>query len=118
MNYYNLPIASSSNMGVSIASSAVELFYKWGYSIHAYWSGAAAAGQIILRGSNDFNPLQPDALPTTYTPITGTTAVVLGPGTVMWNSDMSNYRWVQMLYTPSGGGSTGVLTARANIKGV
>lgn len=113
MNYYSYLIASSSNMSQSIASSAVELFYKWGYSIQASWSGALANGQLNLRGSND------NLVPTTWTNITGTTAIVNGPGTVMWNSDMANYRWAQMVFAPSSSqGSTGILTAIANIKGV
>lgn len=112
MNFYNYLIASSSNMGAALASSAVELQYKWGYAIQASWSGVVAAGQLNLRGSNDF------LTPTTWTNITGTTAIVSGPGTVMWNSDMANYKWVQMVFSPSSSlGSTGSLTAIANIKG-
>lgn len=104
-------------MGVQIASSAVELYYKWGFSIQASYAGAGPSGQLYLRGSNDdVSPAAP--IPTTWTNITATTALVNGAGTTMWDSQFANYRWVQMVFQPSGGGSTGILTAIANVKGV
>lgn len=117
MNNYHLLIASSSNMSFPIASSAVELFYKWGFSIQASYAGNLAAGQLFLRGSNDItSPTSP--VPTTWTNITASTAIVNGAGSTMWDSQFANYRWVQMVFTPSGSGSTGLLTAIANVKGV
>lgn len=118
MNFYSVRVASSSNMSSTIASSAVELYYKWGFSIQAAYAGSAPSGQLFLRGSNDdVTPTSP--IPTTWTNITGTTAIVSGAGTTMWDSQFANYRWVQMVFQPSTAvSSSGILTAIANVKGV
>lgn len=113
MNYYSVRVASSSNMNVAIASSAVELFYKWGFSIQASYAGSNPQGQLFLRGSND------NQTPTTWTNITATTSIVNGAGSTMWDSQFANYKWVQMVFQPSSSvASSGILTAIANIKGL
>jgi hypothetical protein len=126
MNFYPLIIASSSNMTNFIASSAVELQYKWGYAIQALYNfvtpiGATPNGQLNLRGSNDIPANLPYGFtPTNWTNITGTTAIINSTsGTVMWDTQFANYRWVQMIWQPSSSvASSGLLTAIANVKGV
>ena len=119
-------IASSASMSGPIASTAVELHYKWGYSIQVKYAGSVTNGQVYLQASNDgltangaYNVNPTATFPGVMTPITGTTALVSGTsGSIVYDSQFANYRWVQLVYVPSSAVATsGILTATSNVKG-
>lgn len=85
-----------------------DLSQIYGYSIQAIYTNGAPAGTLVLQASNDG---------INFCDIAGTSFVVTGTGNFLWNVTNSNYLYVQMAWTPDGGGSTGTMQSLAYIRG-
>lgn len=85
----------------------LDLEQIFGYSIQANYSGVPA-GSLKLEASNDN---------VNWTDIPGTAFTVAGPGSFLWNVSSSNYLYVRLVWTASGG-STGTLTGLAFVRGI
>lgn len=123
MRSYNKQIQTNQALNVSSNSPASPLKYIFMYTIAANITGVPA-GTIRLQASNDpeTNDTPPGGVPfpqpTNWADITGSTFVVAGPQTVMWNVRYIGYNYVRVVYTDtSGGTSTATMSVIINAKG-
>lgn len=88
-------------------SGVQQLLHATGYAVQAVWTGAGAAGTLKLQTSNDN---------ITYDDLTGSSTVVAGAGSYVWNVWTCNYNYVKCVFTHSGG-SAGEIYVTVNYKG-
>jgi hypothetical protein len=112
------------DMADPIASQPVWLGHILNYSIQAVFTGAPT-GSFKIQASND--PGRPNIGKETpdpaayavnnWTDLTDLTVAIVAAGDIMWNVQNAGYRWIRLVYTPSGG--TGTITvATFNVKGL
>ena len=86
----------------------LSLEQVFGFSIQANFLTGSPAGTLELAASNDG---------VNFSPIPGTSYTVTGVGSQLWNVPGPMYKFVQMTWTPAGGGSSGPISAIAYVRG-
>lgn len=105
---------------VSDASNATSSKIDTGQWLSAsfqasFGADGAAAGTLKVQASNDPCPYGNQAknfTPTNWTDVSGATATVTAGGSVLIPLTTVNYRWLRLVWTPTGG--AGTLTVNAN----
>lgn len=118
MRFDNTLIISAGDASLTNTSSPVTLESIYGYAIQAVFTGLPT-GSLKLQGSCDPGKLTNNAYGTdvnNWNDISGTTVAISAAGNTLYNMDAQFYKWVRIVYTPSGG--TGTLNVRFNAKGV
>lgn len=101
-----LALSASDHAG---AQSGVQLdSNQWfSASFHAYFGDSSAAGTLKLQASNDtFDILGAAGAVVNWVDIPNLTATIASGATAILTLSVSCYRWLRVVYTPSGGGST------------
>lgn len=79
-------------------------------SFQAVFGDATAAGTFLIQASNDVPPAQiggqPAWTPTNWTAIPNATATITSGASAIITITQLAYRWIRVVYTRSGGGST------------
>lgn len=114
-------ILDTTDMALTITSQGVTLNSIYAYSVQAIWSGGTVNGTFHLEGSNFAGDVTGMATQqpadTDYTIIADSTQVVTGsPGSILYDVTECSYRWVRLVFVPTGG-SGGTLRATINTKG-
>jgi hypothetical protein len=104
--FYDPEYIINQSLGSSFSGPALPLKFMWGYCMQAVWTGATAAGTLKLQASNDS---------VNWSDITGSSTVVSGPGSYIWNAGDAWYPYVQLVFVQSSG--TGNLNATVYGKG-
>lgn len=99
--------SQSGDASQSLTFGPQNLSQIYGYSIQAIYTTGAPAGTLKLQASNDG---------INFCDIPGTPFAVTGTGSFLWNVSSSNYLYVQMVWTPSGG-SSGTMQSLAYMRG-
>lgn len=122
MRQSNVALLSNQSMTGTVTSDGINLISIYAYSIQAYWSGGSGltAGTFKLQASNDPGDNgsgQGVSQPTHWTDVASSSQAISGAsGSILYDVTECGYRWVRLVYTPSGG--SGTLTANINTKGV
>lgn len=104
-------IISACSMGAATCvSGAIDIKNIDDISIQAVWTGTAENGAFKLQASNDTG-----ATVTTWTDLTGSSAVIAADGDFVWNVSNAGYRYLRLVYTKASG--TGTLNATFTGKG-
>ena len=105
----------------SFSSNAILIAHASYYAIQLLFTGTPQ-GTFKLQASNDIGQAQRGTevdrgnLITNWTDITGSPQAITEAGNHMWAVECAPYRWVRVVWTPTGG--SGSLTSlRANTKG-
>ena len=111
ITYKNAKIVTAGDMSATITSSGVDLQGVNNYCIQASFSGSPS-GTFKLQISTDLVPVGPDSNPAVnvvnFSDYTGSSQTISAAGNYAWKVDAGGERWVQLVWTASGG-STGVL---------
>lgn len=108
-------IDTPEDMASSFNLPAIWLGHITFYSIQLVFTGTPA-GTFKLQGSNDVG--NSDDI-TNWTDLNIASGALSAAGSYIFNQDNAGYRWVRVVWTASGAGTTPLLTvARFNIKGI
>lgn len=101
-------VANTTGAKVSSALDAANLMSG---SVQAFFSDAAAAGTLVIQGSNDpYEQLSGSIPPQNWTNVPGATATVSSGGSVLIPLNASSWsapcRWLRVQWTRSAGAGT------------
>lgn len=106
-------LKTTSIVASNITTVGLDLQQMYGYSIQAIWTGAALVGTVKLQASLDYNPAT--GFSGTWSDIGGSTEVVNGPGSFVWNVSNVFYPYVRLVFTYTSG--SGAITVYQFAKG-
>jgi hypothetical protein len=93
--------ANASVQTTSFNTDAFVVHYTSGYAIQAVFTGTTT-GTIKLQASND--PATPNAVPTSWTDIAGSTVDLASGSPILWNVVDPQYTFVRAVHADTGGG--------------
>lgn len=121
MRTANYTLFVNTPMSGNAESEAIILPNIFGYSIQAVFTGSSINGSIKIQVSDDpapqFNPS--NEVPTNWTDIPCSMVTLVEAGDITWNVMDVMYAWYRLVYVDgSSGASNGILSARAQEKGM
>lgn len=108
MHYLNVSCLSADD-SVSQTSGPLDSNQWVSVSFHAYFGDATAAGTFKIQASNDENNNNYNTQafqPTHWVDVPSQTASIASGASALLTISNCSYRWLRVVYTRSGGGST------------
>lgn len=103
-------VLSAQSLASTVTGPACGLDQDFGYSIQAIYSTAGTlAGTFKLQASLNYNPGTPQSGGAynagDWADIDGSSVLISGAGTWIWEDAQAMYPWVRLVYTAAGGDS-------------